>query len=133
LSFGAISQEQLGTSLKFDVHAEVHARFVRTWHYFRIHFVRIGASSAISGPPQYPDYKIEEGDIVIFVVGHFPVELTAIELPLVVFTTDSGSSDSYLLRTGADPGGDWSDLPPKTYESNYIHHDFIQFRKKHLR
>jgi len=27
---------------------------------------------------------------------------------------------------GADPGGDWGDRPPKTYESNFFHHDFLQ-------
>jgi len=30
------------------------------------------------------------------------------------------------VSAGADPGGsDWGDLPPKTYESNFIHHYFI--------
>jgi len=24
---------------------------------------------------------------------------------------------------------DWGDRPPKTYESNFIHHDFVQFGK----
>jgi len=29
-------------------------------------------------------------------------------------------------------GGDWGDrLPPKTYKSNFFHHDFLQFRKQH--
>jgi len=38
----------------------------------------------------------------------------------------------YLLyRSGEDPGGggDWGDRPPKAYESNIFHHDFVQFRK----
>jgi len=30
------------------------------------------------------------------------------------------------VGAGADRGGD---RPPKTYESNFIHHDFIQFGK----
>jgi len=30
-------------------------------------------------------------------------------------------------------GGDWGDRPPKTYESNFIHHAFVQFRKRHWR
>ena len=30
-----------------------------------------------------------------------------------------------------DPGGD--NCPPKTYESNFIHHDFGQFGKQHSR
>jgi len=30
--------------------------------------------------------------------------------------------------------GDWGDRPPpKTYESNFIHHDFLQFGKQHSR
>jgi len=36
--------------------------------------------------------------------------------------------------TGADPG--WWQLwrsPPKTYESNFAHHDFVQFEKQHSR
>ena len=33
-----------------------------------------------------------------------------------------------------DPGGGyWDDRPPKTYESNFIHHDFAQFEKQHSR
>jgi len=31
----------------------------------------------------------------------------------------------------ADPEG--GDLPPKTYDSNLIHHDFEQFGKQHSR
>ena len=32
---------------------------------------------------------------------------------------------------GADPGGgDWGDRPPKTYESNFIHHNFVHFGKQ---
>jgi len=35
---------------------------------------------------------------------------------------------------GAEPeGGDWGNQPSKTYESNFIHHDFVQFRKQHSR
>jgi len=36
----------------------------------------------------------------------------------------------HVFTTGAYPGGD---LPPKSYESNFIHHDFLQFEKQHLR
>ena len=37
-------------------------------------------------------------------------------------------------QPGADPGGIGAiALPPKTYESNFIHNDFVQFRKKHSR
>jgi len=37
------------------------------------------------------------------------------------------------VRTrGRSSGGDWGDRPPpKTYESNFIHHDFVQFGKQH--
>jgi len=30
-------------------------------------------------------------------------------------------------------GGDWGDGPPKTYESNFFRHDFVQFGKQHSR
>jgi len=30
-------------------------------------------------------------------------------------------------------GIDWGDLPPKTCESNFFHHDFEQFGKQHSR
>jgi len=30
---------------------------------------------------------------------------------------------------GGSRGGDWGDRPPKTYESNFFHHDFVQFGK----
>ena len=30
-------------------------------------------------------------------------------------------------------GGGWGDRPPKTWESNFIHHDFLQLVKKHSR
>ena len=33
----------------------------------------------------------------------------------------------------ADPGSDWGDRLPKTYECNFIHHDFVQFVKQHSR
>jgi len=41
----------------------------------------------------------------------------------------------YAAVAGADPGrGDWAIAPPpKTYESNLIHHDFVQFEKQHSR
>jgi len=28
---------------------------------------------------------------------------------------------------------DWDDCHPKTYESTFIHHDFVQFGKQHSR
>jgi len=35
---------------------------------------------------------------------------------------------------GADPRGyDWRDRPLKTYEINFIRHDFVQFGKQHVR
>jgi len=35
---------------------------------------------------------------------------------------------------GRIQGGDgWGDRPPKTYESNFVHHDFVQFGKQHSR
>jgi len=34
----------------------------------------------------------------------------------------------------ADPvGGNWDNHPPKTYESNFIHHNFVQIGKQHSR
>ena len=36
--------------------------------------------------------------------------------------------------SGANPGGATAAAaPPKTYESNCFHHDFVQFGKQHLR
>jgi len=29
--------------------------------------------------------------------------------------------------------GEWRDCPPKNYESNFFHHDFVQFGKHHSR
>jgi len=45
------------------------------------------------------------------------------------------SNDSLkVVSSGMDPGGGyWDDRPPKTYESNFIHHDFAQFEKQHSR
>jgi len=39
------------------------------------------------------------------------------------------------LRSGADPGGGaiGAIFPPKTYKSNFFHHDFVQFGKQHSR
>jgi len=38
------------------------------------------------------------------------------------------------LSTGADPGGEQlGRSPPKNYESNFFHHDFVQFVKQHSR
>jgi len=34
---------------------------------------------------------------------------------------------------GGSRGGIGAIAPPKTYESNFIHNDFAQFRKKHSR
>jgi len=40
----------------------------------------------------------------------------------------------HRLSAGADPGGgDCDDRPPKTYECNFFHHDFVQFGKQHSR
>jgi len=30
-------------------------------------------------------------------------------------------------------GSDWGDRPPKIYESNFIHHNFVQFGEEHSR
>jgi len=35
--------------------------------------------------------------------------------------------------SGRSRGGDRPDRPLKTYESNFIHHDFAQFGKQHSR
>jgi len=44
---------------------------------------------------RHPSYRVTQGDVLIFMVGHFPRELTAI--PLCVFTPEP---DSHLLRIG---------------------------------
>jgi len=36
--------------------------------------------------------------------------------------------------SGADPrGSSWVYHPPKTYKSDFIHHDFVKFWKQHSR
>jgi len=37
------------------------------------------------------------------------------------------------MNQGRIQGGDWDDRAPKTIESDYIHHDFVQFGKQHSR
>jgi len=40
-------------------------------------------------------------------------------------------SDKNALGAGADPGGAIGVIfPPKTYECNFIHHDFLQIGKQ---
>jgi len=46
---------------------------------------------------RHPSYGVTEADVLIFIVGHFPRELTAI--PLGGFTPDP---DSHLLRIGVN-------------------------------
>jgi len=40
---------------------------------------------------------------------------------------------SVWARGGSRGVGDWGDHPPKNYESNFIHHNFVQFGKQHSR
>jgi len=42
---------------------------------------------------------------------------------------------SLVVVRGGSKGGEgaWDDLPPETYEGNFIHHAFVQFGKQHLR
>ena len=37
------------------------------------------------------------------------------------------------FKSGVDPGGRLGRSPPKTYESNCFHHNFVQFGKQHSR
>jgi len=46
---------------------------------------------------------------------------------------DSQGLNYYIAYRGGSKGGDWGDRPPKTYESNFFHHDFVQFGKQHSR
>jgi len=40
----------------------------------------------------------------------------------------------FRYESEADPGGsDWGDRPPKTYESMFVHHNFLQVGKQHSR
>jgi len=42
--------------------------------------------------------------------------------------------DEYLhLWAGVDAEGTIGAITPKTYESNFIHHDIVQFGKQHSR
>ena len=46
----------------------------------------------------------------------------------------SPSVEDVIAGAGADLGrGDWAVRPPKTYESNFIRRDFVQFGKQHSR
>jgi len=40
---------------------------------------------------------------------------------------------SCSVQGGSGGGSDWEDRTPKTYESNFIRHSFIQFGKQHSR
>jgi len=41
--------------------------------------------------------------------------------------------NSVKSEQGRIQGDDWGDRPPpKIYESNFIHHDFVQFGQQHL-
>jgi len=44
----------------------------------------------------HPDYRVSQGDVLVFLIGHFPLELTGI--PLCIFTP---SKNSQLLLIGA--------------------------------
>jgi len=49
------------------------------------------------------------------------------------FSKMFSKSKSYVT-IGTDPREcDWGDRRPKTYGSNFIHHDFVQFGKRHSR
>ena len=50
-------------------------------------------------------------------------------------TGSKGSNQGWymLIKQGGSRGGDWGDRPPKTYESNFFHHNFVQFGKQHSR
>jgi len=37
------------------------------------------------------------------------------------------------MKQGRIQGVDWDDRPPKTIESDYIHHDFVQLGKQYSR
>jgi len=45
----------------------------------------------------------------------------------------SKTSTCFYLKQGRIQCGDWGDRHPKTYDSKFIHQDFIQFRKQHSR
>ena len=45
-----------------------------------------------------------------------------------------GENHDISFEAGADPGGSIEAIAPlKTYESNFIHQDFVQFEKQHSR
>ena len=57
-----------------------------------------------------------------------------LQFPKRCFRASWNQVTGSFLVSGADPGGsDWGDRPPKTYESNFIHHNFVQFEKQHSR
>jgi len=51
-----------------------------------------------------------------------------------VTSTEAYQDGALLFQCrGRSTGGYWGDLPPKTYESTFIHQYFLQFGKKHSR
>ena len=56
--------------------------------------------------------------LVIQVLSAFNIEIQQLKWPFLA---------------GRIQGDDWGDRPPKTYKSNFIHHDFVQFGKQDSR
>ena len=62
---------------------------------------------------------------------HYQVRLPATRFSS--FLTVSCRRWISLRGSGGSRGSDWGDRPPKTYESNFFHHDFVQFGEQHSR
>jgi len=55
-------------------------------------------------------------------VRAFSSELQISPLSSAISKPNQAKLILYNIRQGRIQGGDWGDRPPKTYESNFIHH-----------
>ena len=56
-------------------------------------------------------------------IKHFDHDKAVLKTNLKLFHQTKGGSRR----------GNWGDHPPKDYESNFMHHDFVQLGKQHSR
>jgi len=53
--------------------------------------------------------------------------------PVALLCTETNTLNHGIHQQGGSRGQLGLSLPPKTYVSNFINHDFVQFRKQHSR
>jgi len=47
--------------------------------------------------------------------------------------TRSGWENPTVGARSGSSGGDWDDRPPKSFDSNFLHDNFVEFGKQHSR